>query len=300
MMLAVDWGTSSLRIYRLDGNGDVRERRESGNGILNVRNGDFARTLEDEAGDWLDAGDAPVVMSGMIGSRQGWREAAYVACPAGLAEIASTMCPVQWMSPGRSIRHGWIAPGLRCCGNSGVNDVMRGEEVQILGILDQLGAGEQHICLPGTHSKWAVVGDGQIVSFSTHMTGEVYAVLKQHSILGRMMAASDFNEPAFIAGVTRTADPGGLLHHLFGVRAEVLANQLPENHSASYLSGMLIGHELRAATPGIERFHIVGTGELTTLYALAASQLGLETVGHETDAVTRGLFTLAQNLTENQ
>lgn len=298
-MLAVDWGTSSLRIYRLDDGGGVRERRESGNGILNVRNDAFARTLENEAGDWLDAGEAPIVMSGMIGSRQGWKEAAYVTCPAGLAEIASNMCPVQWITPTQSTRQAWIAPGLRCVGNTGINDVMRGEEVQILGIVDRLRAGEHHVCLPGTHSKWAIVRDGRITSFSTHMTGEVYALLKQHSILGRMMATSDFSEPAFVAGVTRAADSGGLLHHLFGVRAEVLASRLPENQSASYLSGILIGHELRAATPGIERFHIVGTGELTTLYALAASQLGLIAVGHETDAVTRGLFALAQNLTGN-
>jgi len=298
-MLAVDWGTSSLRVYRLGEDASVREWRESANGILKVRDGAFDRTLENEAGDWLDAGDAPIVMSGMIGSRQGWKEAAYVTCPAGLAEIASTMCPVQWTSPAQSIRRAWIAPGLRCLGKSGVNDVMRGEEVQILGIMDQLGAGEHRVCLPGTHSKWATVLDRRIVSFSTHMTGEVYAVLKQHSILGRTMAADEFDEAAFTAGVTRSAEPGGVLHHLFGVRAEVLADQLAEHQSASYLSGILIGHELRAATPGIERFHIVGTGELTNLYALAASQLGLETVGHEPDAVTRGLFALAQELTGN-
>ena len=298
-MLAVDWGTSSLRVYRLDDAGNVRDKRESDNGILNVRDGAFARTLEHEAGDWLDAGDSPIVMSGMIGSRQGWQEAAYVTCPAGLAEVVSTMCPVQWTSPAQKVRRAWIAPGLRCRDKSGVNDVMRGEEVQILGILDRLGTGEHHVCLPGTHSKWAIVGDGRIVSFSTHMTGEVYAVLSQHSILGRTMAASDFDQSAFSAGVMRSADAGGVLHHLFGVRAEVLANQLAETHSASYLSGILIGHELRAATPGIERFHIVGTGELTALYTLAASHLGLETVGHETDAVTRGLFALAQNLSGN-
>ncbi len=298
-MLAVDWGTSSLRVYRLDDGGNVRDRRESGNGILGIRDGAFARTLENEAGDWLAAGDAPIVMSGMIGSRQGWKEAAYVTCPAGLAEIAANMCPVEWTSPTRSTRHAWIAPGLCCLGGTGVNDVMRGEEVQILGIVDRLGDGEHHVCLPGTHSKWAIVRDRRIVSFSTHMTGEVYAVLKQHSILGRMMATSGFDESAFAAGVTRAADPGGVLHHLFGVRAEVLAKKLAENQSASYLSGILIGHELRAATPGIERFQLVGTGELTALYTLAASHLGLEAVGHETDAVTRGLFALAQTLTGN-
>jgi 2-dehydro-3-deoxygalactonokinase len=287
-MLAIDWGTSSLRVYRLDDGGNVRETRKSANGILGVSGGAFAQTLESEAGDWIAAGDTPIVMSGMIGSRQGWQEAAYVTCPA--------MCPVQWTSPARANRHAWIAPGLRCLGSSGVNDVMRGEEVQILGIIDQLGDGEHHVCLPGTHSKWTIVRDGRIVSFSTHMTGETFAVLKQHSILGRTMATNEYNESAYLAGVRRAADPGGLLHHLFGVRAEVLADAIADTQSASYLSGILIGHELRAATPGIKRFHILGAGELTNLYALAATNLALETVIHETDAVTRGLFALAQNL----
>lgn len=310
-MIAVDWGTSSLRVYRLDDDGQVSETRQSADGILSVSDGAFAQTLENAAGDWMSAGTAPIVMSGMIGSRQGWQEAAYVTCPAGLPEIASAMCQVQWKSPAQSAppvqsestaqetRHAWIAPGLSCLGATGVNDVMRGEEVQILGILHELGDGEHRICLPGTHSKWAGVRDRRITSFSTYMTGEVFAVLKQHSILGRTMADGDFDESAFVDGVTRAADSGGLLHHLFGVRAEALAGHIHDKQSASYLSGILIGHELRAATPGIERFHLVGAGELTRLYALGASILKLPTVVHESDAVTRGLFALAQNLTGN-
>ena len=298
-MLAVDWGTSSLRTYRLDEDGRVSETRQSANGILNISHGAFANALENEAGDWIAAGESPIVMSGMIGSRQGWQEAPYVTCPAGLPEIVSAMCAVQWTAATRAIHRAWIAPGLRCRDESGVSDVMRGEEVQILGIIHQLGSGGHHVCLPGTHSKWALVRDGRIVSFSTHMTGEVFAVMKQHSILGRTMAAGEFDEPAFIDGVARATDPGGLLHHLFGVRSEVLAGRFTDLQSASYLSGIVIGHELRSATPDIERFHLVGAGELTTLYSLAGSKMNLETVVHETNAVARGLFALAQNLTGN-
>ncbi len=297
-MLAIDWGTSSLRVYRLDDDGRVSDSRHLPNGILAVKDGAFAQTLEDAAGDWMDAGAGPVLMSGMIGSRQGWQEAAYVPCPASLPDIASAMSPVQWISPGHSPRHGWIAPGLSRLGSTGVNDVMRGEEVQILGILHELGNGAHQVCLPGTHSKWASVRDQRINAFSTYMTGEVFAVLKQHSILGRTMTGSDFDESAFVDGVGRAAERGGLLHHLFGVRAESLAGRINDKQSAAYLSGILIGHELRAATPGIERFHLLGAGELMKLYALAASSLELETVIHESDAVARGLFSLAQHLTD--
>ena len=292
-MLAIDWGTSSLRVYRLGASGEERGVRSCGDGILRVKDGAFAATLERAAGDWL-ANEKPIVMSGMIGSRQGWMEAAYVACPAGLAEIASAMCTVQWNSARGEAHSGWIAPGLRCLDQAGVNDVMRGEEVQVLGIIDQLGPGEHHICLPGTHSKWVVVRDDLIISFSTCMTGEVFAVLKQHSILARTMARDSFEQTDFINGAARSADPGGLLHHLFGVRAQVLAGQIADDHSASYLSGILIGHELRSVTSRVNRFHLVGNAELAALYSLAASEMGMSATVHDAGAAPRGLFALAQ------
>jgi len=290
-MLAVDWGTSSLRIYRLDADGQIRDVRQSQNGILNIGDATFAATLESEAGDWIANGEAPVLMSGMIGSRQGWKEAAYLQCPAGIGEIASTMSKVAWNS-----HKAWIAPGLRCRHASGVHDVMRGEEVQILGIVDNLGGGEHRICLPGTHSKWAIVQNKNIVSFTTHMTGEVFAILKKHSILGHTMAIDRFSETAFLSGVTRSSHADGLLHHLFGARAQVLSDELGEDESASYLSGILIGHELRSSTAGSSEIHLLGSAELTTLYSLAASTMNIETVIHDANAVARGLYAVAQHL----
>jgi len=292
-MLAIDWGTSSLRVYRLDANGTVSDVRSSDDGILSVEDSAFAATLEGAAGEWL-AGEKPIVMSGMIGSRQGWSEAAYVSCPAGLREIASAMSTVQWTSGDQQQHRAWIAPGLSCRDQAGVADVMRGEEVQILGILERLGKGEHVVCLPGTHSKWARVRDDHIVSFGTHMTGEVFAVLKQHSILGRTMPSNGFDEASFVSGVSRAADAGGLLHHLFGVRAQVLAGNMAEAQSASYLSGIVIGHELHSAASDVERFHLVGDAELTALYSLAASKMNKSSVVHEAGAAPRGLFALAQ------
>jgi 2-dehydro-3-deoxygalactonokinase len=287
-MLAIDWGTSSLRCYRLDAAGKIIDSRSSAKGILAVEGGKFSQALESEAGDWIEAGEAPIVMSGMIGSRQGWAEAPYAECPAGFAEIAGALKEVRW-----GAHRAWIAPGLTCRDESGVRDVMRGEEVQILGVIEQLDAGEQWICLPGTHSKWALVRDGRIERFRTYMTGEVFAVLKTHSILGRMMNAEQADEAAFLDGVARAGAPGGLLHHLFGVRARGLFGEISEKSSASYLSGILIGHELRSAARSGSRFHLLCAPQLAALYQTAARAIGAEAVALDPNAAVRGLFKLA-------
>ncbi len=222
-MIAIDWGTTSFRAYRLDAAGAILDTRAAAAGILSVANGDFAAVLEQYAGDWIDEGETLIVMSGMIGSRQGWIEVPYANCPAGLAEIAAGLRKVQWHRG-----EAWIAPGVTCRDAAGVPDVMRGEETQILGCLEQLGAGRHLICLPGTHSKWVEVEDGRILHFTTHMTGEAFAVFKGHSILGRMMKDGASDRAAFADGVRRSADAGGLLHHLFGVRARGLFGELAD------------------------------------------------------------------------
>ena len=268
-MIAVDWGTSSFRAYRLDDAGTIVERRSSSNGILAVK--DFQATLEEQVAGW---DERPILMSGMVGSRQGWKEAPYVACPAGIEEISAGMLEA---STGV-----WIVPGI--VSREGVPDVMRGEETQIIGS----GVTDGVICLPGTHSKWVEVRAGRIVRFSTHMTGEVFAVMKEHSILGRMMEPKE--EDSFLEGVERSGDAGGLLHHLFGVRTRALMNE--GGDAASYLSGILVGHELRAAKP--QRFHVLATPELAGLYAEAAGMLGMACIALEPDAAARGLHELAR------
>lgn len=290
-MIAVDWGTSALRMYRLDVHGRVLDTRSAPKGILAVENGNFSEVLQAEAGDWLAAGDAPVVMSGMIGSRQGWLEVPYAACPAGFEEIAGGMRKVSWAGG-----TAWIAPGLTCRDEAGIPDVMRGEEVQILGILDQLGPGAHTVCLPGTHSKWVEVKDGRIVRFSTHMTGEAFAAFKAHSILGRMMKDGATDVAAFEDGVRRSADAGGLLHHIFGVRARGLFGELAEAASASYLSGMLVGHEIRSVHGRHGRVHLLCSTALAEIYGGAFAALGIEAKALDPDAVTKGLFRLAAYL----
>ena len=280
-MIAIDWGTSSFRAYRLDDSGGILEQRESPDGILAVPPGRFPAALARNIDGW---NGTPILMSGMVGSRQGWVEVPYVQAPAGLDAIASHLHRVDEAT--------WIVPGVSFVDESGVPDVMRGEETQILGVLDELGE-ESLVCLPGTHSKWAKVHGGRITAFRTYFTGELFAVLKGHSLLGRMMQDGTPDERAFSEGVDRSADDGGLLHHLFGVRTRGLFGELDAGKAPSYLSGLLIGHELRSAPRGA-RVHFLGARDLSALYARAAALLGIECRLLDPQAAPRGLFRLAR------
>jgi len=277
-LIGLDWGTTSCRAYLIGADGAVIERQPDGPGILKIENGHFGPWLDSMIGGWIAThGPAPVILSGMIGSRQGWVEAPYVPCPAGIAEIAAAM---------RQVRDGvWIVPGVSCRDAAGVPDVMRGEEVQILG-----AARDGLFCLPGTHSKWVEVEEGRIARFSTYGTGEVYAVLKQHSILGRMIEEGTPDSNAFAEGVERSGREGALLHHLFGVRTRGLMGELGPAASASYLSGILIGHELRAAPR--KTVFLLGAPALTGLYETAARLVGVKVQTMDPDAAARGLFRL--------
>jgi 2-dehydro-3-deoxygalactonokinase len=290
-MLAIDWGTTSFRAYRLDAAGGILDSRASASGILSVEGGRFAAALEQQAGDWIAAGESPVVMSGMIGSRQGWLEVPYAACPAGFDEIAAGMRKVAWNG-----HEAWIAPGLSCRDAAGVPDVMRGEEVQILGALDGIGKGRRTLCLPGTHSKWVEVDDGRIVRFSTYMTGETFALFRNHSILGRMMQDGVTDQTAFTDGVRRSRDAGGLLHHLFGVRTRGLFGEVPDSAAESYLSGLLIGHEIHAAGIPGQPVYLLCTPRLADVYRRAFDALEVESGTLDAHAVTGGLFRLASYL----
>jgi 2-dehydro-3-deoxygalactonokinase len=292
-MIGIDWGTSNFRAFRIAADGTIRDRKASPRGITNVPDGRFADTLREEIGPWLAAGENHVLLSGMIGSRQGWKEAPYLPCPAGPADIATALVDIEF---------DWakvkLVPGLSATDDAGVAEVMRGEETQVIGVLTALGPNAL-VCLPGTHSKWASVADKRIVSFNTHMTGEVFAALRGHTILGRMMRDGPSNDAPFDEGVLRAGDAGGLLHHVFGVRALTLAGRLPETDAAAYLSGILIGHEVKAALAGREGVvvHIIGTPELTALYARAISTFGGFPERHDGEAAAHGLSRIGEHAT---
>lgn len=290
-MIGVDWGTTSFRAFRMARDGTIRDRRTGPRGILNVPDNRFADTLREEIGPWLAAGEDHVLLSGMIGSRQGWVEAPYFPCPAGVAEIAAGLVDIEF---------DWgqvkLVPGLASADEAGVAEVMRGEETQVFGVLTAMG-GSGLACLPGTHSKWVRVEDRRIVGFTTHLTGEAFAALRGHTILGRMMREGPSDGPPFDQGVRRAADSGGLLHHIFGARALVLAGRLPETEAAAYLSGILIGHEVLAALNGKSGavVHVIGSPDLTALYARAISAHGGFPERHDGEAAARGLALVAEH-----
>ena len=288
--IGVDWGTSSFRAFRLEAAGTLLEGRRADAGIMAIDDGAFEEALEALIGDWLDAEpDVPVILSGMIGSRQGWQEVSYLECPAAVGDIAAALTPVS-LARGRQVH---FVPGLIYRDGEGVADVMRGEEVQILGAMDHLGATTATVCLPGTHSKWAEVVDERVIGFATHMTGEVFDVMRRHSILGRMIEHSAWDDRAFRDGVARSGADGGLLHHLFGVRATGLTGGLTPETAGAFLSGLVIGHEVRSAAPQ-GAVHLVGDPTLTRLYAEAMRSLDCEARVVDVDAAARGLARIAR------
>ena len=296
--IGVDWGTTNCRAMKIAADGAVIDERAGPNGILNVASGDFAAALERQVGDWIAAApDAAILLCGMIGSRQGWVEAPYASVPARLDDLAGRLATAEAI--GRYVR---IIPGVSGPALSGGFDVMRGEETQVFGALAALppSASRRLICLPGTHSKWVLAeGDGpqwRIMRFATFMTGETFAVLKYNSILGRMMEDGPDDEAAFDDGLARSGGPGGVLHHLFMVRTDGLFDAKPPTALASFMSGLLIGHELRAALAwaGEGPIAIVGAPDLSRLYARALSRLSRRTeiVAAET-ATALGLLKIA-------
>lgn len=306
-MIGVDWGTSSFRAYRLAPDGAILDRLEDpGGGILSVPEGGFSAALEGRIGRWLEAAAArgtteDILLCGMVGSRQGWAEAPYLPCPAGAADIAAAALPLPFAHAGAGRAR--LVPGVTTTGTTGVPDVMRGEETQLAGLVAALGDRAAALaCLPGSHSKWARIEDGRIAAFSTHMTGEAFAALSGHTILARTSRPGPTVPEAFARGVRRGAwEDGGLLHHAFGARTLHLTGRLADTETASYLSGLLIGHEIRAALGAsgapADPVHLIGGTSLAALYAQALALLGIPHRTHDPDLAAHGLALIARETT---
>jgi 2-dehydro-3-deoxygalactonokinase len=291
-LLAVDWGTTALRGALLAADGTVLAEHGTPRGLLGIEPGGLADAFDTEFGAWREAHpQIPCLLAGMVGSRQGWVEAPYCACPVGLDDLIDRLL---WLQPGRLA----IVPGVSA-ESEGLPDVMRGEETQVFGALERLGLTDATVVLPGTHSKWVRVQEGRIVSLATHMTGECYALLRQQSILSRTLPPDDaaWVPAPFDRGVAQAQQAGGLLHHLFSVRTLALFERQSPAEGASQLSGLLIGEELRAAAPDAgSNVVVVGSPGLAMRYqrALARSGVAAHTVGAE--ASWLGLAALARRL----
>lgn len=291
-LIGLDWGTSRLRAYWLDEAGAIRETRARPWGIRHLPDGGFDAALSDITAGWPRL---PRLACGMVGSRQGWLEVAYMDLPADTTQLGSAVGSVR-THDGADLH---IVPGLR---NPLGPDVMRGEETQLLGALacHQALAADSTWIMPGTHSKWASVREGAVVDFRTLMTGELFALLLQHSILCAGSRNATVDPEAFEYGVIAARDSGsaGAFSRLFSARALMLDGALAADSAPEYVSGLLIGEELRCslATPRFRRdapLQLLGDAGLCARYRLAASHFGIELAAPLADAAAHGLWQVA-------
>lgn len=264
-LIAVDWGTTNRRAWSLDAGGRVAARVADDRGLRSVAPGGFP----DAAGEIRrELGELPMLLAGMVGSNRGWVEAPYLPCPVSLDMLAERLIEVPgadaWIVPGAS-----YADGDRC-------DVMRGEEVQILGMIAAgIAPADGLSCHPGTHAKWTRTERGAITSFRTVMTGEMFALLKTHSILAPQLGAPVEIGDAFLAGVDRSLARAELTAELFSLRARWLLEGLPHQEASAFASGLLIGADVRiglSLEAGGGPVTLVGDRKLTALYAAALAR----------------------------
>jgi len=270
--IAVDWGTTNRRAYRLDSSGQCVDEFEDDGGVLTVPAGGFPDAV---AQIRQRLGDHPLLLAGMIGSNRGWKEAPYVPCPAGLDDLAAKLA---WAGAREA-----IVPGVSYIGD-GRADVMRGEEVQLLGavaagLVDPMGL----VCHPGTHNKWATLRHGKIDRFQTVMTGELYSLLKEHSILSDLLQRDVQVNDVFKEAARHAIDHEALPADLFGVRARVLLGEAKKEDAACYTSGLLIGADVRIglSIPTGAQIAVIGRPELTRLYAAAIATTGRDVIEHD-------------------
>jgi 2-dehydro-3-deoxygalactonokinase len=287
--IGLDWGTTSFRAYLVNSEGAVTDQFAAAEGILAVKDGAFEQVLESHIGGWDKS--LPIIASGMITSRQGWVELPYVDCPAGPADLAKAV-HAKTLASGRVVH---FLTGLHLKSTTLGHDVMRSEETQVFGAVD---SGAAHFVTPGTHSKWIDVVDGKITNFATYVTGEIFAVMKAHSILGRLMANDVDDELMFLKGVDKAfEDPAGFLHNLFSARSLALYQEITPDKISSYLSGMIIGAEIAHAVSSrdaSEHYVVLASAGIGGKYIKAMKEAGLRVSMGDPLAIVKGERAVAQ------
>jgi len=286
-MIGIDWGSSNCRAFRFSPDGAVAERRVSACGIATLKPDAIEASLGEMIGDWL-VQDREVLLAGMVGSRSGWVETPYLPSPVGPGALGAALVDVA-----SDLGRCRIVPGVAWRGEDGQGDVMRGEETQVFGS----GRRDGGILLPGTHSKWVALCDGRITRIRTAMTGELFALLLQHSLIGQVAEArSTGNEAAFVRGVARSLADPAISMTLFSARAEVLLGRLPRQDVSDTLSGLLIGAEVAAMAAGHRSLTIIGDGALAARYRKALALAGIDdvTLIDGADAAARGLWRIGR------
>jgi len=277
-LIAVDWGTTNFRSYLIDEYGVCIDSISNDDGVIKS-SGHFELILQRHIGQWLNSKQATtVVLSGMIGSQIGWFEAPYVDCPVSVNDFGKHVIQIKSFNQGNC----WLVPGAKYTSDSDVLDVMRGEELQVIGAYQlQETNSDGLFCCPGTHNKWVSVKNGQMKTISTSMTGEAFSLLKQHSILSHSLEDEFvWHEKAFISGLKYSQRSGGLLNHLFSVRTKFISGQQSKEEGSSYLSGLLIGHEIHSIITSQHKSSvipttIIGSSQLCQSYSQALTYFGV-------------------------
>ena len=288
--IAVDWGTSHLRAWAMDADDTVLDRASSDDGMGSLEPDEFEPALLRLIGSWLGQDKMPVFACGMVGSRQGWAEAPYRKVPCKPAEAEPVS--VSTKDPRLSLR---ILPGIS---QDKPADVMRGEETQVAGVMHEFPGFDGVICLPGTHTKWIHVSAGEVVSFQTAMTGELFSLLTKNSVLRHSTGGGDLDRDAFEAGVDdMLSHPARLSRELFGIRAASLLHGQGAAAARGRLSGLLIGAELAAAKPyWLGQDVLVGGAEaLVAHYAHALGMQGVPVRTSDAETLTLGGLRLARS-----
>lgn len=286
--IGIDWGSTHVRAWCLSETGEALATEKRDFSFMDVSGGcvaDFVKQLLAALGS--DEG-TPIIACGMIGAKGGWAEVPYVNVPAG----PQTLMEGLMKAPRPDT---WIAPGV--CIKTDCPDVMRGEETQVMGVLARHKIeGQALICLPGTHSKWVSVSDGRIESFRTFATGELHALSTSQSIYGKLTKPGEFHEPSFLLGL-EVSDDRATLNHLFQARSRVLTGSLSELEAYWFLSGVLIGSEIRSVTPNEQDVFLVADGALQDIYAIAMRELKIRATAISAEDATRhGLAALLHKL----
>lgn len=286
--IAVDWGTSHFRAWAMTADVKALAFADNDQGMGKLQSNEFEATLLNLINAWLDdARRIPVIACGMVGAKQGWREAGYQSVPCiPEGELARVMVK----DPRIAV---YICPGLQQLSDP---DVMRGEETQIAGLLAQNPRFEGVVCLPGTHTKWARVQQGQVIEFQTFMTGELFGLLSTYSVLRHSVMSSDWDYDAFDEACQHAlADPIHITSYLFKIRAASLLDGLAASKARAMLSGYLIGLELAASQPYWcnQTVAIIGDQLLSRLYCTALKQHGVNSQELESERLT--LMGLARN-----
>ena len=288
-MIAINWGSSNFRACKLDAAGNVEAERSSGRGAALVQPGSFLDALTAEVGDWVQEGEARILMSGMVGARNGWKEAPYIPLPAAFDQVVDGVIRIELNSLDAR-----IVPGLIAADPSGVPEVLRGEEAEIFGCQSEL-AGYSHLCLPGTHTKWVRMEAAKIVAFSTSMTGDLYKAIRENTIL---RACANRSQPMAMRSCSAwraqskrerfftTSSASGRWFSPVVCRSLGIVLPVGAHHR----------YDVKASARAGERVHLIGDLALCSHYARALGEFNVDSSLEPTGAALRGLVRIARSL----